>query len=92
MGDGLNTAGYRFNNPAMFSLEDCQQDQFILKADHRIRSSHRLIFRWAQSRSLYIDSITRSDARFPGQPSGTQGGQARAIPSVGRTNQHPILQ
>jgi hypothetical protein len=74
--DGLNTGNYRFNNPAMYSLEDTQQDQFILRADHKIRSSHSLFFRWAQSRSLYIDSVNNNDARFPGQPSGTQGGDA----------------
>ena len=82
IGDGLNTAGFRFNNPAMYSLEDCQQDQFILRADHKIRSSHRLFFRWAQSRSLYIDSVNNNDARFPGQPSGTQGGRAHGY-SIG---------
>jgi hypothetical protein len=74
--DGLNTGNFRFNNPAMYSLEDTRQDQFILRADHKIRSRHSLIFRWAQSRSLYIDSVNNNDARFPGQPSGTHGGSA----------------
>jgi hypothetical protein len=82
IGDGLNTAGYRFNNPAMYSLEDTQQDQFILRADHNIRNRHRLFVRWAQSRSLYIDSLNNNDARFPGQPSGTQGGNAHGY-SIG---------
>ncbi|MCX6630371.1 MAG: carboxypeptidase-like regulatory domain-containing protein, partial [Candidatus Solibacter sp.] len=69
LGDGLNNAGFRFNNPA-----GQYGDQFNLKADHNLWSGHRVFFRYTWGRSSMIDTPNEKDARFPGQPSGTQGG------------------
>ncbi|MDX2150882.1 MAG: TonB-dependent receptor [Bryobacteraceae bacterium] len=70
IGDGLNTAGFRFNNPAG-SLED----QFTIKADHNLWSGHRVFYRHSWQRNDFIDSLNGADATFPGRPQGTQGGR-----------------
>lgn len=82
IGDTLNTAGFRFNNPAIASTDDGSDDQFTIKADHNLWNGHRVFFRWAWSHPLGIDSITGADASFPGQPQGTQGGRRWAY-SIG---------
>ncbi len=41
IGDGLNTAGFRFNNPAISSTDDGSDDQFTIKADHNLWNGHR---------------------------------------------------
>ncbi len=69
VGDGLNTAGYLFNNPVP-SLED----QFTIKGDHRINDNHSLFLRWSWQRNSSIDNLNSADATFPGQPQGSQGG------------------
>ncbi len=74
IGDGLNTAGFRFNNAAAVGLGD-YNDMFTIKADHNLWSSHRVFFRWTWDHPWFIDSVTSSDAPFPGQPHGTQGGR-----------------
>ena len=68
-GDGLNTGGYRFNNPSG-SLED----QFTIKADHSLWSNHRLFYRHSFQRNSSIDALNNADAPFPGQEQGKQGG------------------
>ncbi|MFN0168394.1 MAG: TonB-dependent receptor [Bryobacteraceae bacterium] len=73
IGDTLNTAGFRFNNAAVSSLGD-NNDEFTIKADHNLWSGHRVFFRWTWDHPWFIDSVTGSDAPFPGQPHGTQGG------------------
>jgi len=72
-GGGLNTAGYRFNNPNT-SAGDGNGNQFTIKADHTLLRGHHLFFRWAWARSSLIDSLVGNDARFPGQPPGIQRG------------------
>jgi hypothetical protein len=73
IGDGLNTAGFRFNNP-ITTAGDSNGNQFTIKADHILWSGHRLFFRWTWARSSFIDSLNGNDARFPGQPPGMQRG------------------
>ncbi|HZL57844.1 MAG TPA: TonB-dependent receptor [Bryobacteraceae bacterium] len=69
VGDGLNTAGYLFNNPVP-SLED----QFTIKGDHRVNENNSLFLRWSWQRNSSIDNLNSADATFPGQPQGSQGG------------------
>ena len=70
LGDGLNTAGYRFNNPTP-SLED----QFTIKGDHHLTNNHVLFLRWSWQRNSSTDGLNNADATFPGQIQGTQGGK-----------------
>ena len=69
IGDGLNNGGYRFNNPSNTAF-----DQWTLKVDHNLRAGHRLFFRYSWGRSDLIDALNNADARYPGQPAGTQAG------------------
>lgn len=69
LGDGLNTAGFRFNNPA-----GSYNDQFTIRADHQLTSNHRIFYRHSWFRTYSIDSLNNADAIFPGQPQGNQGG------------------
>lgn len=75
IGDGLNTAGFRFNNPASSTTENGSDDAFTIKVDHNLWSGHRVFFRWVWDHPLGIDSFNNVDASFPGQPQGTQGGR-----------------
>ncbi|MBZ5617763.1 MAG: TonB-dependent receptor [Acidobacteriia bacterium] len=77
LGDGLNSGGFRFNAPA-----GSYNDQFTIKADHNLSSSHRVFFRWTWGRGSTIDTVNSREARFPGQPAGTQGGNSWAY-SIG---------
>jgi hypothetical protein len=67
IGDGLNTAGFRFNNPAISSIGDIPEDQFTIRMDHALWSGHRLFFRWTWHRRSFIDVVNNNDARFPGR-------------------------
>ncbi len=69
VGDGLNTAGFSFNNPVP-SLED----QFTIKGDERLGDNHSFFLRWSWQRNSSIDNLNSADATFPGQPQGSQGG------------------
>jgi hypothetical protein len=69
LGDGLNTAGFRFNNP-----NSSYSDQFTIKADHQLTSTHRIFYRHSWFRTYSIDALNNADATFPGQPQGNQGG------------------
>ena len=69
VGDCLNTAGFRFNNPTP-SLED----QFTIRGDHRLTDSQLLFLRWSWQRNSSVDALNNADATFPGQIQGTQGG------------------
>lgn len=69
LGDGLNTAGFRFNNPTPSS-----NDQATAKIDHNLTANHRLFFRWSDQHNSSIDNLNNADATFPGQPQGAQGG------------------
>jgi hypothetical protein len=69
LGDGLETAGYRFNNPVP-SIED----QFTIKGDHNINDNQHLFLRWSWQRNSAIDNLNNADAVYPGQAQGSQGG------------------
>jgi hypothetical protein len=69
LGDGLNNAGFRFNNPA-----GQYGDQCTWRVDHNLWNGHRVFFRYTWDRSSMIDTVNDQDARFPGQPHGTLGG------------------
>ena len=69
LGDGLELAGYRFNN-SVPSLED----QFTIKGDQNLGSNHHLFLRWSWQRNNAIDNLNNQDATFPGRVQGSQGG------------------
>ncbi len=69
IGDGLNTAGFRFNSPSG-GLED----QFTIKSDYNISSTNRAFMRWSWQRNTSFDALNNADATYPGEPVGTQGG------------------
>lgn len=69
LGDGLNTAGFRFNNPS-----GSFEDQFTIKGDHNVTSAHRVFLRWSWQRNSSIDALNTADAPYPGGIQGTQGG------------------
>ena len=71
IGDGLNTAGYQFNNPSSTGLG--RNNAVVVKADHNLSRGHRLFFRLALDRTSFPDvGVT-----YPGQLPGTQGGPMR---------------
>jgi carboxypeptidase family protein len=70
VGDGLNSSGFRFNNPNG-SLED----QFTIKADYNVNDKHHIFFRQSWQRNSSIDSLNSADAQFPGLAQGSQGGK-----------------
>jgi len=67
VGDGINTAGYRFNNPV-----NGAEDQFTIRVDYNLTATHRLFFRQSWGRDNSVDWQGNADATFPGQPSGTE--------------------
>ncbi len=69
LGDGLNLAGYRFNNPTPASNQ-----QWTAKGDHNITPNHHVFLRWSYFTTTSFDALNNVDSTFPGQPSGTQGG------------------
>ncbi|HEX7958690.1 MAG TPA: hypothetical protein VF493_02150, partial [Terriglobales bacterium] len=69
VGDGLNTAGFRFNNPT-----PSFDDQFTIRGDHNITQNLKAFLRWSWQRNSSIDNLNNADATYPGQPQGTQGG------------------
>lgn len=68
-GDGLNTVGFRFNNP-----NDSYEDQFTIRGDHNVTNNIKAFLRWSWQRNSSIDSLNNADATYPGQPQGVQGG------------------
>ena len=70
LGDGLNTAGFRFNAPA-----NNQGDQNTFKTDWAATSSIRAYFRYSWFKTLTpADTLNNAEATYPGQPNGSQGG------------------
>jgi hypothetical protein len=67
LGDGLNTGGFRFNNPI-----NSHADQFTVRADFDWSSRHRLFYRHSWERDLAVDWRNNADATFPGRPQGEQ--------------------
>ena len=74
IGDGLNTAGFRFNTAGWAGGPDDHESQFTLRVDHNLWNGHHLFFRWNWGRTWFIDGVNGMEARYPGQPAGTQGG------------------
>lgn len=68
-GDGLNTAGFRFNVPAP-SLEY----QGTGKVDYVVSPLHRVFFRYSRQFNESVDSLNSAEQRYPGLPDGKQGG------------------
>jgi len=66
-GDGLNTAGFRFNNPTRN-----RHDQWTTKVDWLFYGRHQFSARYGWGRNDVDDAGSGADARFPGQPHGTQ--------------------
>jgi hypothetical protein len=69
VGDGMNTAGYRFNGP-----NNSMEDQFTIRGDYNITDRMKTFLRWSWQRNSSIDSLNSADAPYPGLPQGTQGG------------------
>jgi hypothetical protein len=69
LGDGLNTAGYRFNTPS-----NSYEDQFTIKGDHNITDLNHVFMRWSWQRNSSIDTLNTAERTYPGQIDGTQGG------------------
>jgi len=69
LGDGLNTAGFRFNNPS-----DSSNNMLTIKADHNVSSGHRIFFRYSWYKTYAIDALNNEDATYPGMQQGAQGG------------------
>jgi hypothetical protein len=65
IGDGVNTAGFRFN-----SILDSREDQATLRIDHNLRGNNRLFVRGSWLRSQAVDVLNEADTRYPGLPSG----------------------
>jgi hypothetical protein len=65
VGDGLNTAGYRFNNPA-----DLNSQAVNLRFDRYISPNHQFFFRATWNRIDSTDLFNNRDASFPGEESG----------------------
>jgi hypothetical protein len=68
-GDGLNTGGFRFNNP-----NGSFEDQLTIKADYNMTEKMHFFVRESWERNSSIDSLNNADAQFPGEAQGTQGG------------------
>ena len=69
VGDGLNTAGFRFNQP-----NGSYEDQFTIKGDYNPTDRIHSFLRWSWQRNSAIDSLNNADAPFPGGAQGNQGG------------------
>ena len=69
VGDGFNTAGFRFNVAAP-SLEY----QGTGKLDYVLSANHRVFFRYSRQFNESIDSLNNAEQRYPGLPDGRQGG------------------
>jgi hypothetical protein len=69
IGDGLNTAGFKFNNPANLNREGVN-----LRLDHSSDAAHQFFVRFNYDRVDGTDIGGGADAPFPGQTSGTVKG------------------
>jgi hypothetical protein len=65
IGDGLNTAGYRFYNPA-----DTNQERADARFDRVLNAHHQLFLRFYLNHTDATDLANNADATFPGEPSG----------------------
>lgn len=69
VGDGFNTAGFRFNVPTP-SLEY----QGTGKLDYVVSPLHRVFFRYSRQFNESVDALNSAEQRYPGLPDGKQGG------------------
>lgn len=69
IGDGLNTAGFRFN-----ASTPSREEQGTGKVDYNMTSTHRIFFRYSRQWNESIDGLNNAEQRFPGLPDGAQGG------------------
>jgi hypothetical protein len=63
VGDGLNTAGYTWIQPA-----SSDRDQWSVKFDHNFNAQHRLMFSWNRETSTSLNGF--QSQRFPNTPGG----------------------
>jgi hypothetical protein len=68
IGDGLNTCGFRFNNP-----NGSHNNQYTGKADYTVKNNH-MFFRYSWFKTYSLDGLNSADSTYPGFPSGWQGG------------------
>ena len=69
VGDKLNTAGFRFNNPVQNT-----NNGYTIRGDYHVTSNHTVFMRWSWYKTSSTDNLNNADAPYPGQPQGTQGG------------------
>jgi len=69
VGDGLNTAGFRFNVPS-----PSREEQGTAKVDYNMTPTHRLFVRYSRQWNQSIDTLNNAEQRYPGLPDGAQGG------------------
>ena len=65
LGDGLNTAGYQFNNDVF-----THRDRVDVRVDYDLNSKHRLFFRFNMDRTDATDTMNNADPTFPGENPG----------------------
>jgi hypothetical protein len=70
VGDGFNTAGFRFNAAA-----PSREEQGTGKVDYHMTQTHRIFVRYSRQWNESIDSLNNAEQRYPGLPDGAQGGQ-----------------
>jgi len=69
LGDGFNTAGFRFNAPVT-----AREEQGTAKVDYNMTPNHRLFVRYSRQWNQSIDNLNNAEQRYPGLPDGAQGG------------------
>jgi hypothetical protein len=69
VGDGFNTAGFRFN-----VATPSREHQGTGKIDYNLTSTHRTFFRYSRQFNESIDALNNAEQRYPGLPDGKQGG------------------
>jgi hypothetical protein len=74
LGDGLNTAGYRFN-----SGDSSHSDQASARVDREQSANHHLFFRYNWLDASGVDSLNGADERFPDLPEGKLKQQTQAV-------------
>jgi hypothetical protein len=74
IGDGLNTAGYLFDNPVYN-----RQQRATVRVDRTLNNSHELFFRFNYEHTDSTDITNNADAPFIGQPYGTYRNNSWAL-------------
>jgi outer membrane receptor protein involved in Fe transport len=79
IGDRLNNAGFRFNDPASLA-----RDTYLVRADHRLSDTMTLFFRLMGVREDATDIVNSGAPRFPGDLPGVIRPRVNAF-SLGST-------